>query len=114
MAVEDIVIERLEYLRRLEMAGISQPDLDLGPPVIFWIKTRDGIEAWEILPRWVAELLVSDLHNDLSIARACIYGRLPPSHKKCPWSVIARWYAARTGKPLPGMMLPNLSTQDIL
>jgi len=48
--------ERLEHQCRLELAGVSQPDLSLGPAVILWTRTRAGRENWEVLPEWIANL----------------------------------------------------------
>lgn len=82
------VEKRLEHQQRLEMAGITVPDPGLGPAVLLWTRKRDGAENWEVLPKWVANLVVSDLHNDGSVERAAIYHKLP---KKAPLEVAKLW-----------------------
>ena len=84
--------KRLEHLHRLELAGVDKPKPDLGPAVILWTRKRDGKETWEVLPEWVADLVVSDLHNDDAIERAAIYHRIP---KNAPMDVAKEWLRAR-------------------
>ena len=99
------VKERLEYYRRLALAGVSQSELDLGPAVILWTRTRAGVETWEVLPRWMADLIVSGLHNDATVERAAVYHRIP---KNAPMDVAAEWLRARTGQAIP---MPNVTNQ---
>ena len=84
--------ERLEHYWRLELAGVNRPDLDLGPAVILGTRTRAGVEKWEVLPEWVANLVLSDLHNDSTVERAAIYHRIP---KNAPMDVAKEWLRAR-------------------
>ena len=97
--------KRLEHLHRLELAGVSRPELSLGPPVILWVRTRGGSENWEVLPEWVANLVVSDLHNDATAERAAVYRRIP---KNAPLDVAAQWFRARTGQAI---LMPDVTRQ---
>jgi hypothetical protein len=97
--------KRLEHLHRLELAGVSRPELSLGPPVILWVRTRGGSESWEVLPEWVANLVVSDLHNDATAERAAVYHRIP---KNAPLDAAAQWFRARTGQAIS---MPDVTSQ---
>ena len=97
--------KRLEHHHRLKLAGVSQPDVDFGPAVILWVRTRGGSESWEVLPEWVANLVVSDLHNDASAERAAVYHRIP---KNAPLDVAAQWFRARTGQAI---LMPDVTRQ---
>ena len=88
------VEERLEELRRLEMAGVNQPELDLGPAVILWTRKRGGGETWEVLPEWVAELAISDMNG---VERACVYHRIP---ENAPMDVAKVWLRIRMERHL--------------
>ena len=97
--------KRLEHLHRLELAGVSRPKLNLGLPVILWVRTRGGSESWEVLPKWVASLVVSDLHNDATAERAAVYHRIP---KNAPLDVAAQWLRARMGQAI---LMPDVTRQ---
>lgn len=95
MVTINSIKKRLDHHRRLRLAGMAQPEMKLGPAVILWVRSRDGSETWEVLPEWVADLLVSDLHNDPAVERAAVYHRIP---KNAPLDVAAQWLQARTGR----------------
>jgi|GEM_PF-5829544 len=91
---EELTEERLKELQHLELAGITVSELDLGPVVILWTKSRGeaGTERWELLSEWTAELIVSDLHNDPNVERAILYRRLPDN---APMDVARSWMRLR-------------------
>jgi hypothetical protein len=65
---------RREELKRLGMAGVSRPDLELGPELLLWRKFRDGEETWEVLPKMIAEWTLSAIPaQEPNVARACLY-----------------------------------------
>ena len=84
--------ERLEHYQRLDLAGIRTPDLDFGPAVILWTRRWDGTETWEVLPKYVADLVISELHNSSNVERAAVYHRIP---KDAPMDVAKAWLYAR-------------------
>jgi len=95
----------LEHQHRLNLAGVSWPEPSLGPPVILWVRIRGGSENWELLPEWVANLVVSDLHNDATAERAAMYHRIP---KNAPLDVAAQWLRARAGQAIS---MPDVTSQ---
>jgi hypothetical protein len=97
--------KRLEHRHRLKLAGVSRPEPSRGPPVILWVQTREGSEIWELLPEWVANLVVSDLHNDATAERAAVYRRIP---KNAPLDVAAQWLRARMGQAIS---MPDVTSQ---
>jgi len=97
--------KQLEHQHRLGLAGVSRPEPSLGLPVILWVRTRGGLEIWELLPEWVANLVVSDLHNDAAIERAAVYHRIP---KNAPLDMAARCLRAWAGRAIS---VPDVTSQ---
>jgi len=95
-----ITVERIkkeiEHLERLQIAGVKRDPISLGQMDILWVVYDGGREEWELLPRWMAELVVSDLHNFPEVRRACLY-RTPP--QRVPMSVFALWLSANRHLP---------------
>lgn len=89
VTIEDVK-KRLEHYERLKLAGLEVPGADAGSPAILWIAYRDGNESWEVQSEWVANLIVSDLHNSKTVSRAAVY-RKPPDH--APFGVVRKWAA---------------------
>lgn len=86
--------ERLEHYRRMELAGIRQPEPYFGPMALLWIEYHDGRETWEIYPEWLAELVLSELSYQ-GAARAILYRRLPLC---APDDVARRWLEVKRAK----------------
>lgn len=78
---------QLEHNGRLQLAGVSNGDKDIGPHAILWIG-YDNSESWEILPLWLANMVVSDLHNFDKVRRARVHKRLP---ENAPLDVVKNW-----------------------
>lgn len=105
MKVTGDIQERAEQLARLELVGIKKPSLSFGPPALLWTKTREaGLETWEILPEWIAELVVSEMHCEPDIARAILFRRLP---RRAPPNIAIEWYKVHHGGRHP--FLPDFS-----
>jgi len=61
-----------------------------GPLAILWSQHKDGREEWEILPLWVAELVLFDL-LPYQVSQAILYQRLPVH---APRGVARAWLRA--------------------
>jgi hypothetical protein len=86
VTIKDIE-KQLEHSGRLELAGISNGNQDIGPYAILWVK-YDQDESWEILPLWLADMVVSDLHNHDKVRKAIVYKRLP---ENAPLGIVKEW-----------------------
>ena len=79
-----VILKRLEALERAGDPSLMPP---MRPAAILWTKHEDDREEWEMLPLWIAELVLLDL--PYQVKRAIIYRKLPahaPDHIVRAWA----------------------------
>lgn len=83
--------ESANHLAQLEITGAGQDlfrleDLDLGPNTVLVRVFRDGSRTWEIVKKWIGELLVANMHiEEPEVRSAWLHERLPENAPRDIW-----------------------------